>query len=135
MRNDHGIRDTTVLVDQDEIRNSLRETGLHQVLHDSVTTIQPDSIGEHKTHLLAELEESGAGVTRGSNDNLGVICSDLGVLVINVGVWVLLCFVEHKVFAYCSCVVPQFGGEGLASRKRILDALFTLEDRAFLGFV
>lgn len=50
---DHGIGYAAVLMHEHEVGHALRETRLHEILHDRVAAVEADRVGEAETEFLA----------------------------------------------------------------------------------
>ena len=52
MRDDHGVRDTTVFMDHDEVRDFVCAASLDEFLHDVVSSVYSIGVGEDQTQFL-----------------------------------------------------------------------------------
>ena len=84
VRDDHPVRFTPVLVEDDEVCDLVGTAGVADVLDDIVSPVDLLGVGEHEPHLLGKLGQPTARVPGGGHHDLGVIDPGLAILVIHV---------------------------------------------------
>jgi hypothetical protein len=84
VRNNHAVGLSTVLVQDDQIRDIVCFAGIDNLLHDVSSTVDTLRVGEDKTHLLGKLLQTTAWVTRSCNEHLGVVDTGTCVFIVNV---------------------------------------------------
>ena len=73
-----------MLVQNNQIRHLIRATRLRKLTDDVIPAVDAMRVGEHQAHLFRELEELGAWVSRGRDDDLGIQDPCPGVFAVDV---------------------------------------------------
>lgn len=83
VRHNHTIRNTTVLVQNDQISNLVSLTGTDNLRNDMITTVDTLRVGEDKANFLRELGQTAARISRCSNKDLWIFKRTLSIFIVD----------------------------------------------------